>query len=99
MFVYGYKTVLFLAQGIVSGFTELEETASNMELRIEGKNGQLLERIPLGNHEKGAMTLRWDGLNLMQDGKIIDIDRSKLNRQEFYKDEDGEFVKDGNGNK
>jgi len=97
--VEGNETGLLLDQGIVSGFTELEETASNMELRIEGKNGQLLERIPLGNHEKGAMTLRWDGLNLMQDGKIIDIDRSKLNRQEFYKDEDGEFVKDGNGNK
>lgn len=97
--VEGNETGLLLDQGIVSGFTELEETASNMELRIEGKNGQLLERIPLGNHEEGAMTLRWDGLNLMQDGKIIDIDRSKLNRQEFYKDEDGEFVKDDNGNK
>lgn len=97
--VDGNKTGLLLDQGIVSGFTELEETASNIELRIEGKNGQLLEKIPLGNHKEGGMTVRWDGLNLMLDGSIVDLDRSKLNRQEFYKDKDGEFVLDGNGQK
>lgn len=97
--VEGNDAGLLLDQGIVSGFTELEQTATNMELRIEGKNGQLLESIPLDNHKEGPMTLRWDGLNLMQDGKIIDLDRSKLNRQEFYKDEDGEPVLDDAGNK
>src|SRR5690606_39584061 len=46
-----------------------------------------------------SMSIRWDGLNLMLDGKIVDVDASKLNRQEYYKDEEGELVLDANGNK
>ena len=35
----------------------------------------------------------------MVDGNIQEIDHSKLNRQEFLKDKNGEFVLDDNGNK
>lgn len=97
--VDGTKTGLLLNGGIVSGFTELEQSASNIELRIESKDGRLLESIPVGNHSQGSMSVRWDGVNLMVDGEIKDIDYSKLNRQEYYKDKDGEFVLDDSGNK
>ncbi len=97
--VDGNQTGLLMQNGVVSGFTELEKSASSMTLRIESKNGQLLEQIPLGNHAQGPLSVRWDGLNLMVDGNIQEIDHSKLNRQEFLKDKNGEFVLDDNGNK
>lgn len=97
--VDGTKAGLLLNGGIVSGFTELEQSASNIELRIENKSGEQLEAIPLGNHGKGSMSVRWDGLNLMVDGEIQKVDLAKLNRQEYYKDKDGEFVLDDAGNK
>lgn len=97
--VDGNKTGLLLNGGIVSGYAELEDSAADMVLTIEDKNGQLLEQIPLGSHGEGSMSIRWDGLNLMLDGKIVDVDASKLNRQEYYKDEEGELVLDANGNK
>lgn len=45
------------------------------------------------------MSVRWDGLNLMVDGEVVQFDASKLNRQEYLKGEDGEFVTDADGNK
>ncbi|MFY9180457.1 MAG: flagellar hook assembly protein FlgD [Venatoribacter sp.] len=97
--VDGNSTGLLLSGGIVSGYTELEGSASQMTLSIETKDGQLLEQIPLGTHSAGAMSVRWDGLNFMLDGNILDIDLDQLNRQEFYVDKDGEFVLDSSGNK
>lgn len=97
--VDGTKTGLLLNGGIVSGYAELEQSAGNIELRIENENGEVLEKIPLGNHASGGMSVRWDGLNLMVDGEIQDLDYGKLNRQEYYKDKEGEFIVDDNGNK
>lgn len=97
--VEGTKNGLLLNGGIVSGYTELEQSASNIELRIEDGNGKLLETIPLGTHGEGSMSVRWDGLNMMVDGEIKPVDYSKLNRQEYYKDKEGEFVLDDDGNK
>ncbi|MCD8522547.1 MAG: flagellar hook assembly protein FlgD [Saccharospirillaceae bacterium] len=97
--VEGNETGLLLSGGVVSGYTEVPESATNLQLSIEDENGVLLEQMPLGNRSEGPMSVRWDGLNMMVDGEIIDIDVNKLNRQEYYKDEDGEFVLDANGNK
>lgn len=97
--VDGNKTGLLLNGGIVSGYTELESSAADIKLSIETPDGQLLEQIPLGAHGKGAMSVRWDGLNLMVDGNIVDVDANKLNRQEYYTDEEGEFILDSNGDK
>ncbi|UTW47308.1 flagellar hook assembly protein FlgD [Bacterioplanoides sp. SCSIO 12839] len=97
--VEGNQNGLLLHNGIVSGYTEVPGSASNMELRIEDENGQLLERFSLGARGEGPMSVRWDGLNLMVDGEVVQFDASKLNRQEYLKDEDGEFVTDDNGNK
>ncbi len=97
--VEGNETGLLLSGGVVSGYTEVPESASNLQLSIEDENGVLLEQIPLGNRTAGSMSVRWDGLNMMVDGEIIDIDVNKLNRQEYYKDEDGELVLDAEGNK
>lgn len=97
--VDGNKTGLLMTGGIVSGYTELQSSTADIQLSIETKNGQLLETIPLGTHAAGAMSVRWDGLNLMVDGQIEEIDPAKLNRQEYYRDDKGEFVLDGNGKK
>jgi flagellar basal-body rod modification protein FlgD len=95
--VEGNTLGLLLNQGIVSSQTDLPESATDLKLDIKDENGQLLEQISLGNHGAGEMTVRWDGLNLMLDGKIVDLDYGKLNRQEFYVDEAGEQVLDESG--
>jgi flagellar basal-body rod modification protein FlgD len=95
--VEGNEMGLLLNKGIVSGYTELPESSTDLKLSIEDENGQLLEQISLGNHAAGEMSVRWDGLNLMKDGEIVELDYSQLNRQEFYVDEDGEQVLDEAG--
>ncbi len=95
--VEGNEMGLLLNKGIISGYSELPESTTDLTLTIEDENGQLLEQISLGNHAAGEMSVRWDGLNLMMDGEIVDLDYSKLNRQEFYVDENGEQVLDEQG--
>lgn len=95
--VEGNEMGLLLNKGIVSGFSELPETVTDLTLTIEDENGQLLEQVSLGNHAEGEMSIRWDGLNLMKDGEIVDLDYDQLNRQEFYVDENGEQVLDEAG--
>lgn len=95
--VEGNDLGLLLNKGIVSSHTELPESATDLTLNIQDENGQLLEQISLGNHAAGEMSVRWDGLNLMLDGKIVDMDYSKLNRQEFYVDEAGDQILDESG--
>lgn len=90
--VDGNKNGLLMPKGVVSGFSELPASATNMVLSIQGKNGELLEKINLGNHDSGAMSLRWDGYNLMMDGKVVKFDHSKLNRNEILKDDKGKPV-------
>jgi len=97
--VEGNENGLLLNNGIVSGYTEVPGSASNIQLMIEDENGQLLEQFALGNRGEGPMSVRWDGLNLMVDGDVVQFDASQLNRQEYLKNEDGEFVTDDAGNK
>lgn len=88
----------FLQNGdLIAGYTEVPATTSNVTLQIKNKSGQTLETINLGYHEKGPMSLRWDGANLEMDGEIVDLDRSLLNRQEYFVDEEGNQVLDDNG--
>jgi len=96
--VEGNELGLLLKQGIISSQTDLPDSATDLKLDIKDENGQLLEQISLGNHGAGEMSVRWDGLNLMLDGQIVDLDYSKLNRQEFYVDEAGEQILDEAGN-
>lgn len=95
--VDGNDTGLLLSGGVVSGYAEIPDSASNLTLSIEDENGQLLEQFPLGNRSDGPMSVRWDGLNLMIDGQIQNVDISSLNRQEYYVDENGDQVLDDNG--
>lgn len=88
----------FLQSGdLIASYSEVPATTMNVNLQIKNKSGQTIETIDLGYHEKGAMSLRWDGANLEMDGEIVDLDRSKLNRQEYYVDEDGNQILDDNG--
>ncbi|MDK2779478.1 MAG: flagellar hook assembly protein FlgD [Pseudomonadota bacterium] len=95
--VDGNETGLLLSGGVVSGYAELEDSVTDMILTIEDESGQTLEQFDLGNHEAGSLSIRWDGLNLMVDGEIVDFDLEDLNRQEYYTDEDGEQILDDNG--
>jgi len=95
--VDGNETGLLLANGVVSGYADVPDTVADMKLTIEDENGQVLEQFSLGTHAEGPMSVRWDGLNLMVDGEIQDIDPEKLNRQQYYTDEDGELLLDSNG--
>ncbi|WP_430459840.1 flagellar hook assembly protein FlgD [Thalassolituus sp. LLYu03] len=95
--VEGNETGLLLTGGVVSGYTELPDSVTDLKLQIEDENGQLLEQFSLGTRTDGPMSVRWDGLNLMIDGEIQDIDYDALNRQEYYTDDEGELVLDDNG--
>lgn len=95
--VDGNTTGLLTNGGVVSGFTEVPAATGDLMLTIESKNGQTLEKISLGSHDAGAMSVRWDGYNLMVDGDIVNIDRSKMNLDQYFRDENGEIVLDDNG--
>ena len=89
----------FLQSGdLIAGYTEVPATTMNLTIQIQNKSGQTLETIDLGRHEKGPASFRWDGANLEMDGEIVDLDRSLLNRQEYYVDEEGNQVTDDQGN-
>ena len=95
--VEGNDTGLLTNGGGVSGYTDLGASNSDMVLNIETANGVLLEQIPLGNHGEGAMSVRWDGYNLMVDGDIVELDRDALNIDQYYYDDNGDIVVDENG--
>ncbi len=89
----------FLQSGdLIAGFAELPATTMELSLQIQSSSGQTLETISIGQHEKGPVSMRWDGANLEVDGKIVDLDRKLLNNQEYLKDEDGEVLTDNSGN-
>ena len=95
--VEGNDTGLLTTGGVVSGYTDLEASNSDMVLTIEDASGQTLEQIPLGNREAGAMSVRWDGYNLMVDGDIVEQDREAMNLEQYYYDENGDIVLDDDG--
>ena len=95
--VEGNTTGLLLSGGVVSGYADVPDSAADMTLSIEDENGVLLEQIPLGNHDAGSMSVRWDGYNLMVDGDIVNLDRSKLNAPQYLTDENGDTILDSNG--
>lgn len=95
--VEGNTTGLLTNGGVVSGFTDIPAATGDLVLTIEGGSGETLEQISLGSKDAGAMSVRWDGYNLMVDGDIVDIDRSKLNLDQYFRDENGDVVLDDNG--
>ncbi|MGR6874907.1 flagellar hook assembly protein FlgD [Pseudomonas sp. HK3] len=89
----------FLLNGeVIASYSDIPATTSNISLQVKNKSGQTLETISLGFHEKGPMSLRWDGANLEMDGKIVELDRSLLNRKEYFVDEEGNQILDDAGN-
>lgn len=96
--VDGNTNGLLLNGGVVSGFTEVPASASNMTLSITDSSGQVLEKFDLGTHGSGPMSVRWDGLNLMVDGEIQPVNLADLNRQEYYTDANGDQILDTSGN-
>ena len=82
---------------LIASYSDIPATTSNVSLQIKNKSGQTLETISLGYHDKGPMSLRWDGANLEMDGEIVELDRSLLNRKEYFVDEEGNQVLDDEG--
>jgi flagellar basal-body rod modification protein FlgD len=90
----------FLQSGdLIAGYADVPATTMNMTVQIQSSSGQTLETIDVGRHEQGPVSFRWDGANLEMDGEIVDIDRSLLNRQEYFVNEEGEYVLDDAGNR
>ncbi len=88
----------FLQNGdLIAGYAEVPATTMNMRLQIQGASGETLESIDLGRHEKGPVSIRWDGANLEVDGELVALDRTQLNRQEFMKDSEGNILLDSEG--
>jgi len=96
--VPGHEYSYLQSGDLIAGFSEVPATTMNLSLQIKNPAGQTLETIDLGYHEKGPVTLRWDGANLEMDGEMVDLDHSLLNRQQYYTDEEGNVVTDDNGN-
>lgn len=96
--VEGNDTGLLTSGGVVSGYVDVPASASNMMLNIESSSGQLLEQIPVGSHGEGAMSVRWDGYNLMVDGDFIELDRTNMNLEQYVYDENGDVMLDDDGN-
>lgn len=95
--VEGNDMGLLTTGGVVSGYTELEDSTSDLVLNITSAEGELLEQVQLGNRDAGAMSVRWDGYNLMVDGEVIEMDRSLMNIDQYVLDENGGQVLDENG--
>ncbi|WP_028292585.1 flagellar hook assembly protein FlgD [Oceanobacter kriegii] len=82
--------------GTLSGYTELEESATDLSLAVYDSSGQLLEQYDIGTHASGALSVEWDGLNLSVDGD--ELNSSALNRDEYLTDDNGELILDDDGN-
>lgn len=95
--VEGNETGWLFPKSLVSSYADVPANASQMTLTIEDGSGKLLEQIPLGSHEKGPLSLRWDGKRLYQDGRLVDLSKVKLNRTEVLKDKDGKPILDADG--
>lgn len=90
----------FLQSGdLIAGYADVPATTMNMTVQIQSSSGQTLETIDVGRHEQGPVSFRWDGANLEMDGEIVDVDRSALNRQEYFVNEEGEYILDDAGNR
>jgi len=95
--VEGNDKGLLTQGGVVSGFVDVPAATGDMMLTIQSASGQTLEQVSLGAHGQGPMSVRWDGYNLMVDGDIVDLDRSKTNLEQYYRDANGDVVLDDNG--
>ncbi|MEQ3693848.1 MAG: flagellar hook assembly protein FlgD [Thalassolituus sp.] len=96
--VEGNTTGLLTNGGVVSGYVDVPAATGDITLTIENAAGQTLEQIPLGSHDQGSMSVRWDGYNMMLDGDIIDLDRTAMNLKQYMRDENGDVVMDDDGN-
>jgi flagellar basal-body rod modification protein FlgD len=96
--VEGNTTGLLTNGGVVSGYVDVPAATGDITLTIENAAGQTLEQIPLGSHDQGSMSVRWDGYNMMLDGDIIDLDRTAMNLNQYMRDDNGDVVMDDDGN-
>ncbi len=62
----------FLLDGqLVSATAALPASTAGLSVNVYGESGELLQQFPVGFQTAGDVALRWDGLNLEVDGKII----------------------------
>lgn len=63
----------YLLEGqLMAAQANLPASTTDMKVNIYGENGDLVQQFPVGNQSAGDLNLRWDGLNLELNGKIVD---------------------------
>jgi flagellar basal-body rod modification protein FlgD len=58
--------------GSISGAVELGSTASNVQIDISNRNGELVQRLNLGEQQPGLVRFNWDGRD--SNGDLADGD-------------------------
>jgi len=70
------KTLL-PSNGMVSGTVDVPASTSDLEIKIYGEGGSLVETIPVGEASAGELVFRWDGMNAEVNGEMMDWQSSK----------------------
>lgn len=78
---------------LVYGTANVEPGSDDLQLTIEDEFGQAIESLPLGFQPDGELSFKWNGLDLEVNGKMMDIDVSKMPT-----DEDGNILPHEEGN-
>lgn len=55
-------TSFLTATDDISGTIKLESSTNNLVLSIKNRAGELIEQLPLGDHQRGDVKFTWDGL-------------------------------------
>ena len=67
----------FNGESAVGGALDLGAAASNVEIDIVNANGELVQRLSLGEQAPGTVNFDWDGRNV--DGEIVDAGHYQVN--------------------
>lgn len=58
--------------GVIAASVDVPSSVSNVNVRIYGEDGRLIEDIPLGAQQAGELVFRWDGFNTEVNGELLD---------------------------
>ncbi|WP_370978943.1 flagellar hook assembly protein FlgD [Agaribacterium sp. ZY112] len=67
--------------GIVSLSSHVPASTGDLSLNIYNESGSLVEQLSLGAQPEGEVLLRWDGMSMELNGKLLDWRSSKENGQ------------------
>jgi flagellar basal-body rod modification protein FlgD len=75
--VLAITDVGFLSEGgSIAGGVELGSSASNVQIEISNRNGELVQRLNLGEQQAGLVRFTWDGRDAS--GELVDSDHYSI---------------------